>query len=209
MNAVEASRSARQAALSTEALSIPFILSFLIIIGLRAVFEIPAELPSNWIFRLMLDPDHQECESLARTVILLAVFPWVLVGLFPLYLRITGLSVSLMHTLLVLGWSLLLTNALLIRFRKLPFTCTRPIFQQHSIVVLISSASDSCCMRRRCQNLSPTPCCIRRVSLAMFPAAFITWYVPHHLAKSAIAEEKRLIFEDVSATSFELIHLSE
>jgi len=43
----------------------------------------------------------------------------------------------------------------------------------------------------------------------MFPAAFITWYVPHHLAKSAIAEEKRLIFEDVSATSFELIQLSE
>jgi hypothetical protein len=74
MNAVEETRSARQAALSTEALSIPFILSFLIIIGLRAVFELPAELPSNWIFRLMLDPDHQECESLALIVILLAVF---------------------------------------------------------------------------------------------------------------------------------------
>jgi hypothetical protein len=43
----------------------------------------------------------------------------------------------------------------------------------------------------------------------MLPAALITWYVPHRLAKSAIAEEKRLIFEDVSPTSFELIQLSE
>jgi hypothetical protein len=43
----------------------------------------------------------------------------------------------------------------------------------------------------------------------MLPAAFITWYVPHHLAKSAIAEEKRLMFEDASSTSFELIQLSE
>jgi hypothetical protein len=42
-----------------------------------------------------------------------------------------------MHTLLVLLGSLL-TNAVLIRFRKLPFTCTRRIFKQHSIVILLS-----------------------------------------------------------------------
>jgi hypothetical protein len=209
MNAVEVTRSARQAALSTESLSIPFILSFLTIIGLRAVFELPAELPSNWIFRLMLDPDHQECESLARTVILLAVFPWVLLGIFPLYLRITGLSIALMHTLLVLGWSLLLTNALLIRFRKLPFTCTRPIFQQHSIVVLISVGFGFLLYAASLPEFESYALIHPARFAAMFPAAFITWYVPHHLAKSAIAEEKRLIFEDVSATSFELIQLSE
>jgi len=209
MNAVEATKSARQAALSTEALSVPFILSFLIIIGLRAVFELPAELPSNWIFRLMLDPDHQECESLARIVILLAVFPWVLLGVFPLYLRITGLEVALMHTLLVLGWSLLLTNALLIRFRKLPFTCTRPIFQQHSIVVLISIGFGFLLYAASLPEFESYALVHPGRFAAMFPAAFIMWYVPRHLAKSAIAEEKRLIFEDVSATSFELIQLSE
>lgn len=208
MNAVEATKS-RQAALSTEALSVPFILSFLIIIGLRAVFELPAELPSNWIFRLMLDPDHQECESLARIVILLAVFPWVLLGVFPLYLRITGLEVALMHTLLVLGWSLLLTNALLIRFRKLPFTCTRPIFQQHSIVVLISIGFGFLLYAASLPEFECYALVHPGRFAAILPAALITWYVPRHLAKSAIAEEKRLIFEDVSATSFELIQLSE
>ena len=208
MNAVEETRSARQAALSTEALSIPFILSFLIIIGLRAVFEIPAELPSNWIFRLMLDPDHQECESLARIVILLAVFPWVLVGLFPFICESRILNCSDAH-IVVLGWSLLLTNALLIRFRKLPFTCTRPIFQQHSIVVLISVGFGFLLYAASLPEFESYALLHPARFAAMFPAAFITWYVPHHLAKSAIAEEKRLIFEDVSATSFELIQLSE
>ena len=139
MNAVETTRSARQAALSTEALSIPFILSFLIIVGLRAVFEIPAELPSNWIFRLMLDPDHQECESLARTVILLAVFsvgaPRSFSALSANHRALNGSDAHILGTGLVAAAD----NALLIRFRKLPFTCTRPIFQQHSIVVLISA----------------------------------------------------------------------
>lgn len=209
MNAVEVSKSARQAALSTQALSIPFILSFLIIMGMRAVFEIPAELPSNWIFRFMLDPDHQECESLARTVILLAVFPWVLMIVFPLYLHLTGMLVAVVHTLLVLGWSLLLTNAVLIRFRKLPFTCTRPIFKQHSIVILISVGFGFLLYAASLPEFEAWA--LARFSRfgGLIPAALILWYVPHYLGRSAIAEEKRLIFEDVSATSFELMQLSE
>jgi hypothetical protein len=65
LDAVEGARSWRAAALSPDALSIPFILSFLIIVGLRIVFEVPVELRSNWIFQLMLDSDGQECERLA------------------------------------------------------------------------------------------------------------------------------------------------
>src|ERR1019366_10824777 len=61
MDAFDSAKSLRPAALSPDALSIPFILSFLIIVGLRIVFEIPAELRSNWIFQLMIDPDGQEC----------------------------------------------------------------------------------------------------------------------------------------------------
>ena len=67
MNAFEDAPSARQAALTPDALSIPFILTFLIIVGLRVVFEIPVELRANWLFQLMLDPDQRECEQLAET----------------------------------------------------------------------------------------------------------------------------------------------
>lgn len=209
MNAVEVTKSARQAALSTQALSIPYILSFLIIISMRAVFEVPAELPSNWIFRLMLDPDHQQCESLARTVTLLAVFPWVLLGVLPLYLRLAGPLIALLHAFLVLGWSVLLTNAVLIRFRKLPFTCTRPIFKQHSIVILISIGFGFLLYAASLPEFEAWAIARPSRLLGLIPTALVVWYVPHHLERSAIAEEKRLIFEDVSATSFELIQLSE
>src|SRR3974390_2532211 len=64
MNAVDDVPSARQAALTPDALSIPFILTFLIIAGLRVVFEIPVELRANWLFQLMIDADQQECEPL-------------------------------------------------------------------------------------------------------------------------------------------------
>src|SRR5262249_4281815 len=77
MHAYEGAKSAAQASMTSEALSIPYIVSFLLIIGLRTVFEIPAEMPANWIFRLMLDPNHQECEPLARKVILCCILPWI------------------------------------------------------------------------------------------------------------------------------------
>lgn len=209
MDAVELTKSARQAALSTEALSIPFILSFLIIVGLRTVFEIPAELPSNWIFRLMLDADHQECESLARIIILLAVFPWVLLGVFPLYLQMTELPIALLHTVLILGWSLLLTNALLIRFRKLPFTCTRPIFKQHSIVILIAVGFGFLLYAASLPEFESWALLQPSRLLGLLPAALITWYVPHHLRKTAIPEERRLTFEDATSNQFELIQLGD
>jgi len=209
MSAVEVTRSARQAAVSIEVLSIPFILSFLIIIGLRTLFEIPAELPSNWIFRLMLDPEHQECESLARKIILVAIFPWVILVIFPLYVRFAGLWIALLHTLLVLGASSLLTNAVLIRFRKLPFTCRRPIFKQHSIVILISIGFGFLLYAASLPEFESWALLQPTRLLNLLPPALVMWYIPHHLDKTAIAEEKQLLFEDVSSNTFELIQLGE
>src|SRR5215467_2723688 len=138
MHAYEGAKSARQASMTSEALSIPYMVSFLLIIGLRTVFEIPAELPANWIFRLMLDPNHQECEPLARRVILGSILPWILVITFAVYFHFEGFVVALLHTTVVATWACLLTNLVLVRFRKVPFTCSLPVFQQHSIVILIA-----------------------------------------------------------------------
>ncbi len=209
MNAVELTQTAHEASLSTAALSIPFILSFLIIIGLRAVFEIPAELPSNWIFRLMLDSNHQHCESLARKVLLIFVFPWVLAVVFPLYVYLAGWWLALMHTILALIWSLLLTNAVLIRFRKLPFTCTRPIFKQHSIVILLSLGFGFLLYAASLPEFESWALLQPGRFLSLLPATLILWYIPRHMRRTAIEPEKRLIFEDVSSNPFELIQLGD
>src|ERR1019366_8543805 len=84
------------------------VLAFFIIVGLRMVFEIPVELRSNWIFRLMLDAEKHECEPLARKVILVSVLPWALLVSFPIYAYLGGWAVGCLHTLIFVAWSLLL-----------------------------------------------------------------------------------------------------
>jgi hypothetical protein len=95
MHAFEGVKSARQAAMTADALSIPFVVSFLLIMGLRIVFEIPSDLRSNWIFQLMLDPDHQECEPLARRVILRPALILVITLAAYLYLEGPMVAVSI------------------------------------------------------------------------------------------------------------------
>jgi hypothetical protein len=209
MDAFDSAKSLRQAALSPDALSIPFILSFLIIVGLRIVFEIPVELRSNWIFQLMIDPDRQESESLARRVILILVLPWLLVIAFPVYAYLEGWVVACLHTLLVVTWTVLLTNIVLIRFRKIPFTCTLPLFKQHSFVTLLC-----CCFGFLLYAIS-TPEFessalaepLRMITLA--PVVVVMWYIPHHLARTANDIERRLIFEESPTQTIEALRLGD
>jgi hypothetical protein len=209
LNAFQGAESAREAALSSSALSIPFLLSFLIIIGLRVVFDVPAELRSNWIFQLMLDPDQQECGSLARKVILSAIFPLLLIVTFPVYAYLEGVGVAVLHTCFALIWSILLTNIVLTRFRKLPFTCTFPVFKQHSIVILLSFCFGYLIYAVSLPEfeLSALMQPVRMIGLVPFMLA--AWYVPHYLARSATEIERKLIFEESPTRTIEALRLSD
>jgi hypothetical protein len=209
MDAFESAKSWRQAALSPEALSIPFILSFLIIVGLRLVFEIPVELRSNWIFQLMLDRDGEECEPLARKVILIFVLPWLLAIAFPVYVYLEGWRVACLHTLLVTAWTVLLTNIVLIRFRKLPCTCTLPLFKQHSFVTLLSVCFGFLLYAVSTPEFEASTLTQPARMLSLIPIAAVAWYIPHHLAKSMIDIERKLIFEESPTQTFELLRLGD
>jgi hypothetical protein len=209
MHAFEGMKLARQAAMTAEALSIPFVVSFLLIIGLRIVFEIPADLRANWIFQLMLDPDHQECEPLARRVILVSILPWILVITFAAYLYLEGLRVAVLHTTVVMTWSCLLTNIVLIRFRKLPFTCSLPVFKQHSIVILISLCFGFLIYAGSTADFESSALSEPIRMLSLLPVAGVAWYIPRYLGKNTIDLERKLIFEEASTRSVELLRLSE
>jgi hypothetical protein len=209
MHAFEGVKSARQAAMTADALSIPFVVSFLLIMGLRIVFEIPSDLRSNWIFQLMLDPDHQECEPLARRVILLLVLPWILVITLAAYLYLEGPMVAVLHTAVVGTWSCLLTNTLLVRFRKLPFTCSLPVFKQHSIVIFISLCFGFLIYGGSTAEFESSALIEPIRMLTLLPVAGVAWYIPRYLGKNTIDFEKKLIFEEASTRSVELLRLSE
>jgi hypothetical protein len=208
MRAFEGMKSAPQAAMTSEALSIPFVVSFLLIMGLRIVFEIPSDLRANWIFQLMLDPD-QECEPLARRVIFVSILPWLLVITFAAYLYLKGPVVAVLHTLVVATWSCLLTNVVLIRFRKLPFTCSLPVFKQHSIVILISLCFGFLIYAGSTAEFESSALSQPIRMLFLLPVAGVTWYIPHYLGKNAIDLERKLIFEETATRTVELLRLSE
>jgi hypothetical protein len=209
MNAFDGAKSARDAALTSEALSIPFVVTFLTVIGLRIVFEIPAELRANWIFQLMLDADRQECTPLARKVILASVLPWVLVITFGIYAYLEGFRLAVLHTALLATWTILLTNILLIRFRKLPFACSLPVFKQHSIVIVIAFCFGFLIYAASTPDFESSALLHPLQMLGLLPVAAVAWFVPRLLDKHTIALEKRLIFEEGAVRTVEGLRLSE
>jgi hypothetical protein len=209
LDAFEGARSWRAMALSPDALSIPFILSFLVIVGLRIVFEVPVELRSNWIFQLMLDSDGQQCERLARKVILIFVLPGLVAIAFPVYAYLEGWLIACLHTTLVVTWAVLLTNIVLIRFRKLPFTCTLPLFKQHSFVIVLGFGFGFLIYAVSTPEFESSALLEPVRMLILVPVAGVAWYIPHFLAKSAIEIEKKLIFEESPTQTIEALRLSD
>jgi hypothetical protein len=105
-------------------LALPLTLSFFAVSGLRAAFNLPAELRANWIFQI--------AESEERAMHMRAARKWIVaMGIVPLCLLLTPLEVifsgwvlGLVHVTFGLLLSLLLLNLLLVWFRKIPFTCS-------------------------------------------------------------------------------------
>ena len=122
---------------SAALLSIPLIALYLLLIGLRFSFEIPVTHKANWIFRLA-NPDASECVGLARKVMLTFLFSPLLAIALPAYGLVWGWRVGVIHTAVVAAASVLLIEILLVRFRKIPFTCSAPHFKSNVPVTVFS-----------------------------------------------------------------------
>jgi hypothetical protein len=109
-------------------LGIPLALTFFLLVGVRLAFEIPAPLRANWVFRLGVDPVTQRCNGLARRVMLTFEAP-LLAACFVGFAYYWGWRVAIAHTAVVAAMALLLMETLLLKFRKIPFTCSAPRFK--------------------------------------------------------------------------------
>ncbi len=105
-------------------LSVPLILSFFLLVGLRVIFAIPVDLRSNWLFRTA--PIQQAADVFAgvrRFLILAIIVPvYILAGL--LYQLLWGWNAAILHVCFGFTMSLLLMQLLFYRFPKIPFTCS-------------------------------------------------------------------------------------
>lgn len=189
-------------------LAVPLMIAFFVISGLRFVFDMPAALDANWVFRMALGPETPEPRHLARKVMLWAVLPWQLVLLTPLMTLRFGWPVAIGHTCVVIALSLLLIDVLLVRFRKIPFTCSvqpelKPLLARiltslFAVLILVPMLA----VIERWMFSEP----VRFIWL--FIALLLAWYLLRRYRQGILPMDRGLTFEDRPAPQFELLKLA-
>jgi hypothetical protein len=124
---------------AAELLSIPFILGYCVLVGMRFAFEMPADLRANWLFRLWISSEGEQARPLARRVLLTFTLAWLAPACFLYSIFLWGWLIALLHTAIVVLSCVVLVEVLLVRFRKIPFTCPYPAFQSYSTLVLVAA----------------------------------------------------------------------
>ena len=189
-------------------LSIPFILVYCILVGLRFVFDIPTDLRPNWIFRFSLDKTAHECTPLVRRVMLTFILPWVFAAIFPVSLYQWGWTTALLQTALITIWSVLLADILLVRFRKVPFTCSYPPFRHSAIVVMLVYFFGFSAFVAITSHLEYWALLKPALLLLFIPITFVAWYARSRFQQDTIALDTQLIFEEKQPADFEVLDLA-
>ena len=104
--------------------SVPLILSFFVLLGMRVLFTVPVELNSNWIFRLTENGRPSEYLAGARKLMIAVGIAPLTLGTFPIYGFLWGWGYAARHLLLVSLILLLVLEYLMRGFPKIPFTCS-------------------------------------------------------------------------------------
>jgi len=105
-------------------LSIPFFLSFFLIVGLRASVAIPASLDANWIFKLIEFPDKRHYFlGLKKGILWFTLIPLFFL-MFIFYLFLWGWKITFFHCFYGLLISIFLMEIAFFNFRKIPFACS-------------------------------------------------------------------------------------
>ena len=193
---------------SAALLSIPFILVYCILVGLRFVFDVPTDLRANWIFRLSLDKMSHEGIPLARRVMLTFILPWAFAAVFPVSFYLWGWTTAVLHTAVITIGSVLLADILLVRFRKVPFTCSYPPFRHSAIVVMLVYFFGFSAFVGLTSSLEYWALLHPALIFLFIPVTFGAWYLLHRFRRETMEIDKHLIFEEQPPTAFEVLDLA-
>lgn len=117
-------RAGRLALSISGARSAAFVIGFFFISGFRAVFQFPAELGANWIFRITEAKWSELARSAARKAVLAVSLSALLAIALPLELEPWHWAIVLEHCAVQIFAAALLVEALFWTFDKVPFTCS-------------------------------------------------------------------------------------
>jgi hypothetical protein len=187
---------------SLEFLSVPLILSYCLVIGIRFASEMPVDLRANWIFRMSLEHRWTEARRVSRRVLLVFSLSWLAPGCFLLTLFFWGWVAALLHTAVFILCTIALVELSLFKFRKIPFTCAHPPFKSHSGVIALIYLFGFFVFTTYIAQME---------YWALLSPWRAIWFVPLFLAvvlglrahrKQMLDMDKELVFEDLLATGF-------
>jgi hypothetical protein len=187
---------------SEDLLAIPFILSFSIIIGIRLAFEIPSDLRANWVFAVWIDPNALQTRPIARKILLTFSLAPLVPICFVSSAILWGFGAALLHTAIFAACTIAFVELLLLRFRKIPFTCSYPPFQSHSALVFVAYLFGFVIFTSYLPELELWSLADPwRVTLFLPLIAAILVSI-HQYRKQMLDMDKHLIFEEISASGF-------
>jgi hypothetical protein len=106
------------------ALSIPFILSFFLVLGIKATSNIPIAIEANWIFRLRETVEKKHyLIGFKKGIIFFAILP-LFILLYVFYTFLWGWMIALFFCFYGFAISILFAEIIFIGHRKIPFTCS-------------------------------------------------------------------------------------
>lgn len=187
---------------SEDLLAIPFILGFCIIIGIRLAFEIPSDLRANWVFAVWVDANALQTRPVARKVLLTFSLALLLPICFVSSAILWGFGIALLHTAAFTACTIAFVELLLLRFRKIPFTCSYPPFQSHSALVFVAHLFGFVIFTSYLPELELWSLADPwRVTL-FIPLLAAILVAIHQYRKQMLDMDKHLIFEESSASGF-------
>jgi hypothetical protein len=189
-------------------LSVSLTLAYCVVVCLWGLFDMPSDRKANWIFRSTVDFYRHHGRDVAVKVMVSAVAPWLLLIGLPLHVRLWGWTTALLHTAYVLMSSVVLAEVLLLRFQKIPFTCTytaskdrvmmRVVLAFIGLFVLTEVNS------RIEVSLLENPILLPGIVALV---VVLLWWIRHYRSELPSAE-RVLLFEDRPAPAVQLLNLT-
>jgi hypothetical protein len=187
---------------TVELLSIPFILSYCLLVGIRLAFDVPSDLSANWIFKLWLEPDGEQARQVARRVLLTFSLGWLAPLCLLCSILLWGWLTALLQTAILIACSVVLTEVLLVTFRKIPFTCSYPAFQSHSTLVVVAYLIGFAGFTIYIPQVVRWSLETRWGAAGFIPVVLLSLVGLRQFRKRMLDMDKQLVFEEDSASSF-------
>ena len=119
-----AARGGAESLPNADQLAIPLMIVFFLVTGLRFVFERPAILKANWVFRSIIETPQPSPNFVVRKFLFILMLGWELILMAPFLAHRYGWFAATGETLAVIAFTVLLIELAAANFHRIPFTCS-------------------------------------------------------------------------------------